>query len=180
MLGGPANVVLAEGKSDQHDMPKKGKRKLLASSSQFKPLITVTTGKLATIVEMRSQFFGGGELRRVIRFYNDSPRIDCTTETNGLPDGTILSVEFPLADDVTEMRRGIPFGFSHGDCVNGVPGVTGLTKSHIAGDSLVGLHVQKWRRLGHSRPRRARPRTGRQDGDPAVAQRLRDLYRSSR
>jgi alpha-mannosidase len=128
MLGGPANVVLAEEKGGPHDVPEKAKRKLVASSSQFTPFITVTTGKLATIIEMRSRFYGGGELRRVIRFYNESPRIDFLTETNGLPEGTVLSVEFPLADDITEMRRGIPYGFSRGDCVNGVPGVTGLTK----------------------------------------------------
>lgn len=128
MLGGPANVVLAESKSNEHFFPEKAKRKLLASSSQFKPLITVTTGRLATIVEIRSSFFGGGELRRAIRFYNDSPRIDFITETNGSPDGTILSAEFPMGDDVVELRRGIPFGFSRGDCVNGVQGVTGLTK----------------------------------------------------
>ena len=128
MLGGPANVVLAEEKGDPHAVPEKDKRKLVASSSQFKPLITVMTGKLATIVEVRSSFHAAGELRRVIRFYNDSPRVDFLTETNGLPDGTILSVEFPLADELADMRRGIPYGFSHGDCVKGVPGVTGLTK----------------------------------------------------
>jgi len=128
MLGGPANVVLAEEKGDPHFVPEKAKRKLLANSNQHAPFITVTTGKLATIVEMRGPFHGGGELRRVIRFYNESPRIDFVTETNGLPEKTVLSVEFPLADDVTEMRRGIPYGFSRGDCVNGVPGVTGVTK----------------------------------------------------
>ena len=128
MLGGPTNVILAEEKGEPHAVPEKGKRKLVASSSQFKPFVTVVTGKLATIVEVRSAFHAAGELRRVIRFYNDSPRIDFVTETNGLPDGTILSVEFPLADGIIEVRRGIPYGFSHGNCVNEVPGMTGLTK----------------------------------------------------
>jgi len=128
MLGGPANVVLAEQKGDPHAVPEQAKRTLLASSSQFKPLITTTTGRLATIVEVRSAFHGGGELRRVIRFHNGFPRIDFLTETNGLPDGTILSVEFPLAEKVAQMRRGIPYGFSHGEPDNEVPGVTGLCK----------------------------------------------------
>lgn len=128
MLGGAANVILAERKGDPHSVPQKGKRKPLATSSQFEPHITVTTGKLATIVEIRSPFHAGGELRRVIRFYQDSPRIDFVTETNGLPARTILSVEFPLAEDIVELRRGIPYGFSRGDCVRQIPGVTGLVK----------------------------------------------------
>ncbi len=128
VLSGPSNVVLVETKGRPHGVPEKADRTLVASSSAFKPFITVTTGKLATIVQMRSAFHAGGELRRVIRFYNDSPRIDFLTETNGLPDGVILSVEFPLADEITEMRRGIPYGFSHGDCTKQNPGVTGLTK----------------------------------------------------
>ena len=66
----------------------KPKRTALASSSQFPPQISVTTGPLATIVDIRSRFHGGGELRRVVRFYQDSPRIDFVTETNDVPAGT--------------------------------------------------------------------------------------------
>jgi len=49
-----------------------------------------------------------------MRFYAHSPRIDFVTETENLPSGTIVSAEFPLRDEITEIRRGIPYGFSHG------------------------------------------------------------------
>jgi len=128
MRGGPANVVLAEEPAGPHNVPEKAKRKLLASSSQYRPSITVARGKVATVVEVRGPFHGGGELRREMRFYERSPRIDFVTETNRTPAGTILSVEFPLAEPVTEMRRGIPYGFSRGDCVTSRPEVEGVTK----------------------------------------------------
>jgi len=128
LLGGPANVVLAEEKGEEHNIPAKAMRKLLTSSSASRPFMTVTRGPLATIVEIRSSFHGQRELRRVVRFYETSPRIDFVTETNGLPEGTVVSVEFPLAEEVTEMRRGIPYGFSYGNCIEDIPGVTGLTK----------------------------------------------------
>ena len=116
LLGGPGNVVLAEAKSDVHNVLEKSQRVPLASSNQFQPQIQLTAGPLATVLDVRSSFHGGGELRRVIRFYYDSPRIDFATEVNDLPPGTILSVEFPLAEEITEVRRGIPYGFSHGAC----------------------------------------------------------------
>jgi alpha-mannosidase len=113
ILGGPANVILAESKGDPHWIPEKSKRALMASSSNFRPVITVAEGKLATIVEIRSDFHGGGRILRVVRFYRNSRRIGFITETNNVPSGTILSVQFPLADQITELRRGIPYGFSH-------------------------------------------------------------------
>jgi alpha-mannosidase len=56
--------------------------------------------------------FRGGELRRVMRFYQNSPRIDFVVETNDLPDGTIVTAEFPLGGQVLKLRRGIPYGFA--------------------------------------------------------------------
>jgi alpha-mannosidase len=50
-----------------------------------------------------------------MRFYRHSPRIDFVTATTDLPDGTVVSVEFPLAETIQEVHRGIPFGFSVGD-----------------------------------------------------------------
>jgi alpha-mannosidase len=123
VLGGGANVILAETESpgalaentvvqmQAHEIPVHSKRTRVASSSDQKPVLTVRTGPLATILEMKSAFPGGG-LRRVARFYKNSPRIDFVTETNDLPDGTIVSAEFPFAEDVTELRRAIPYGFS--------------------------------------------------------------------
>ena len=131
ILGGPANVVLAEAKSDVHALPEKAKRTPLASSSESPPTYQVTAGPLATVVDIRSRFHGGGELRRVVRFYHDSLRIDFVTETNDLPAGTILSVEFPLADAITEVRRGIPYGFSHGAASAPNPQLTGITSGIV-------------------------------------------------
>ena len=115
VLGGPANVVLMETKSDAHALPAKAQRTRLASSSEFPTTIQVTEGPVATIVEVRSPFHDGSVLRRSMRFYHQSPRIDFVTETTNLPDGTVVSVEFPLADTIQEVHRGIPFGFSVGD-----------------------------------------------------------------
>jgi alpha-mannosidase len=115
VLGGPANVVLLETKSDPHALPAKAQRARLASSSESRSTIQVTEGPVATIVEVRSPFHGGSALRRVMRFYRHSPRIDFVTATTDLPDGTVVSVEFPLAETIQEVHRGIPFGFSVGD-----------------------------------------------------------------
>jgi alpha-mannosidase len=131
ILGGPANVVLAESGGNVHWVPEKPKRSLLAGSGDYKPFITVTEGKLATVVDIRSNFCGGGELRRVLRFHKQSPRIDLLTETNNVPPGTSLSVEFPLAERITEVRRGIPYGFSHGAWARKDSGLTGITKGII-------------------------------------------------
>ena len=131
MLGGPANVVLAESGGNPHWVPEKPKRSLLASSSNYRPLITVTRGKVATIVEMRSNFYGGGELRRVLRLHHKSPRIDFLTETNSIPAGATLSVKFPLADQITEVRRGIPYGFSHGAWAETNPALRAISKGII-------------------------------------------------
>lgn len=123
LLDGPANVILAESKSDVHNTPDKAARKLIADSNGFKPFVTTTRGELATIVDVRGAFYGGGELRRTIRFYHDSPRIDFVTETNDVPAGTILSAVFPFAETITEVRRGVPYGFSFGS-------LTGERKEH--------------------------------------------------
>jgi alpha-mannosidase len=89
--------------------------------------VRVTAGPPATIVDIRSGFHGGQPLRRVVRFYRDSPRIDFLTEVSDVPPGTILSVEFPLAGPIAEFRRGIPYGFSHGACAKVDSRLVGLT-----------------------------------------------------
>ena len=48
-----------------------------------------------------------------MRFYHDFPRIDFETEMNDIPDYTVVVAEFPFAGNVTEVRRGIPYGFAH-------------------------------------------------------------------
>jgi hypothetical protein len=112
MLGGPV-LTVAEAGQDYHETPPRPQRKRLADSAQFKPEIAVTRGPVATIVEVRSAFHGGGQLRQTLHFYADNPRIDFETEVNDIPDGVVVVEEFPLSRDIAETRRGIPYGFSH-------------------------------------------------------------------
>ncbi|MCP5110213.1 MAG: hypothetical protein GY953_05200, partial [bacterium] len=120
LLGDPANVIMAETRGVKHaktvfahEIPRKADRVKQLTSEERTSRIKVTAGPLATIVEAVCPF-SGGELRRVMRFHGDSPRIDFVTETNDVPHGTVITALFPLADDVTEVRRAIPYGFSHG------------------------------------------------------------------
>jgi len=136
VVGGPANVIVAEKpkpqKSEYGDfMSKRPDRKRLASSSDFPPTIAVSTGLLATIVEITSNFYGGALSRRVMRFYKDYPRIDFETEVQDIPDITVVVAEFPLADEITEIRRGIPSGFSHGAWSKPNPDLAGWTKGIV-------------------------------------------------
>jgi hypothetical protein len=63
-----------------------------------------------------------------MRFYKDYPRIDFVTMLNEIPDRTVVVAEFPLAEDITEVRRGIPYGFSHGAWSKPNPELHGWTK----------------------------------------------------
>jgi alpha-mannosidase len=120
VLGGPANVLVAERAvrqdGDPGDFtPDRPGRKRLATSSEKKPRITATAGTLATVVEVRSEFLSlpAGECIRTYRFYRDHPRIDLQTMLKDIPDRTVVVAEFPLAAEIVEARRGIPYGFSH-------------------------------------------------------------------
>ena len=118
MLGGPANVIVAEQPkkkiwSPADHMVERPERERVTDSSKVSPKLAVSTGPLATVVEAESAFIGGGTLRRLMIFYNDYPRIDFETELNDIPDRTVVVAEFPLATPVREVRRGIPYGFSH-------------------------------------------------------------------
>ncbi|MGA3325710.1 MAG: glycoside hydrolase family 38 C-terminal domain-containing protein [Terriglobia bacterium] len=119
VLGGPANVIVAEKPKPQKGeygdfMSWRPDRTRLASSSDFPPTIAVYEGPLATIVEVTANFYGGALSRRVMRFYENYPRIDFETEVQDIPDITVVVAEFPLGEEITEVRRGIPGGFSHG------------------------------------------------------------------
>ncbi len=119
MLGGPANVIVAErqrkpsANTGDH-MANREDRSRIADSNAARPTITARRGKLATTIEIRSEFLDGAPMVRTIRCYNDYPRIDFDTELNDIPDPTVVVAEFPLAGDIAEVRRGIPYGFSHG------------------------------------------------------------------
>jgi alpha-mannosidase len=119
MLGGPANVLVAEkhtgsGKPGD-DTNARAMRPRLASSGDFKTIVTATEGPLAITVEADGTFFGGGACKRVTRFFKDHPRIEFETDLNDIPDLTVVVAEFPLAKAPAEIRRGIPFGFSRDD-----------------------------------------------------------------
>jgi alpha-mannosidase len=66
-----------------------------------------------------------------MRFYQDYPRIDFETELNDIPNFTVVVSEFPLADEVLEVRRGIPFGFSHGAWAKPEAELHGWTKGIV-------------------------------------------------
>jgi len=120
LLGGPANEVVAEQRGEKHakqvfghEIPRRPDRVPVRRASESPNQIRVWTGPLATIVESTCPFLGG-KLRRLTRFHFRTPRIDFITEITNLPDGIIASALFPLAGAVTEVRRAIPYGFSHG------------------------------------------------------------------
>ncbi len=118
ILDGPSNVLVAERPRRQSGDPgdqmlSRDQRQRLASSSDFAVRITAARGPVAFTVIADGTFYGGGECRRLIRFYHDSPRIDFETTLNDIPDRTVVVSEFPLAADVAEVRRGIPYGFAH-------------------------------------------------------------------
>jgi alpha-mannosidase len=118
ILGGPANVVIAERPRKQPDdagdhMPPIPERERLATSNESRPKIEVQKGPLTTTVVVTGTFFGGGELRRSITMYDGHGRIDFETELNDVPNYTVVFTDFPLAKDIDEVRRGVPFGFSH-------------------------------------------------------------------
>ena len=119
VLGGAANVLVAEKPKSQAGDPgdfilARPSRNRLASSLDYKTRVSASAGPVATTVIAEGEFFGGKTSRRLIRFYNHHPRIDFETEVEDLPNLTVLVAEFPLAEAVNEVRRGIPYGFSHG------------------------------------------------------------------
>lgn len=117
VLGGPANVIVAEQPrtkiwSTADQMADRPERSRLADSTQPPPTLAVRTAAGALVVEAESSFLGGGRLRRTTTFHRDSPRIEFETELNDIPDRTVVLAEFPLASEVREVRRGIPYGFA--------------------------------------------------------------------
>ncbi len=118
LLRAPANVIVAERpvkeeKNPGDYMPPRPGRVKLGSSSDYDSLVRIERGPVSISVEAIGRFWGGGKLIRRLRFYHDYPRIDFETELNDIPDYSVVIAEFPLAEDVVEVRRGIPYGFAH-------------------------------------------------------------------
>ena len=130
LLAGDANAIVAERPTKLEPNPgdymaaRPGRSELMRSD---KSPVTLRAfrGSVATTIEAESRFFGGGTLLRRMRFYHDFPRIDFETELNDIPDYTVVVAEFPLAGNVTEVRRGIPYGFAHSGWSRPDPGLPG-------------------------------------------------------
>lgn len=138
VLAGPANLIVAERPMHMrpHDdpgdfMPARPERLRLGTSNDRPSKISVRTGPVAITVEVSGAFYGGGTLRHIARFYHVHPRIDFETELNDIPSFTVVVAEFPLAEEVIEIRRGIPFGFSHGAWSKPNPNLHGWTKGIV-------------------------------------------------
>jgi alpha-mannosidase len=136
LLGGPANVIVAERPVKQEAAPAdfmaaRPDRMRLASSSDHPSTVQLSRGPVAFTIRAKGTFYGGGSMQRVIRFYHESPRIDFETELNDIPSYTVVVSEFPLAMDILEVRRGIPFGFSHGAWAVPNPSLQGWTRGIV-------------------------------------------------
>ena len=136
LLGGPANVIVAERPVKQEAAPAdfmaaRPDRMRLASSSDHPSTVQLSRGPVAFTLRAKGTFYGGGSIQRVIRFYHESPRIDFETELNNIPSYTVVVSEFPLATDILEVRRGIPFGFSHGAWAVPNPSLQGWTRGIV-------------------------------------------------
>jgi alpha-mannosidase len=136
LLGGPANVIVAqrpiktEAAPADFMAPAQG-RTQLASSSDSESKVSLTKGPVAYSVTSEGKFYGGGTIRRVVRVYHDHPRIDFETELNDIPTYTVIVAKFPLAADIAEVRRGIPYGFSHGAWASPNPNLHGWTRGIV-------------------------------------------------
>jgi alpha-mannosidase len=117
MLGGPANVVLAESVADRVKTPvdymvRRGLRKIVSTSSDRAAQISVFRGPLFTLIRATSDFAGASKLERNIFLYTDHPRIDFETVLNFQENDVLVTVDFPLAGELATRTRGIPFGFA--------------------------------------------------------------------
>lgn len=136
LLAGPANVIVAERPRKQEPspadfMPPAPERVQLATSSDHPSTTRSLRGPVACTIEVKGTFYGGGAIRRVIRLYHESRRIDFETELNDIPDYTVVVAQFPLAMDISDIRRGIPYGFSHGPWSKPDPDLFGWTRGIV-------------------------------------------------
>jgi alpha-mannosidase len=136
MLGAPANVIVAEKPKSQQGQPgdfmaPRPERVRLASSNDFDSAVSAYSGPLVTTVVTESKFYGGQPSRRVMHFYREHPRIDFETELQDIPNLTVVVAEFAFAEDVSEVRRGIPNGFDHAAWAKPNPALHGWAKGIV-------------------------------------------------
>ena len=135
ILGAPANVVIAERPKKKPDdpadhMPPIPERERLTTSNEGQSSIEVSKGPLTTTITVAGKFLGG-TLRRTIRLYENHARVDFETELNDIPNYTVVYVDFPLANDIDEVMRGVPFGFSHAAWSKPNPNLHGWAKGIV-------------------------------------------------
>ena len=135
-LSAPGNVINAERPVKKEEAPADfmaphSGRATLGSSNDYPTEITSSRGPVALTLRIKGRFYGSGVMVRTIRFYHQHPRIDFETELNDIPTYTVVTSSFPLAADITEVRRGIPYGFSHGAWSKPDPELHGWTKGIV-------------------------------------------------
>jgi len=126
LLAGPV-LLVAETGGDGHNTPPRAERQRLADSAHGPARVTAARGPVATIVRSEGTFIDGRPVSQTVRFYRDLPRIDFEVEVADIPDGTVVLAEFPLAGGISQVRRGIPYGFSHGAWEVANPALPGYT-----------------------------------------------------
>jgi len=136
LLNGHANVIVAERpvkeeKNPGDFMAPRPDRLRLDSSSDGNSEVSIARGPVATTATIIGRFWGGGTIIRRVRFYHHHPRIDFETEFNEVPDYSVVVAEFPLAEDVAEVRRGIPYGFAHSGWARPNPDLPGWNKGIV-------------------------------------------------
>jgi alpha-mannosidase len=135
LLAGPANVVVAERPTKEERNPgdfmaARPGRTRFASSSDEESTVRSLRGPVSTTVEAAGFFCGSALLRRM-RFHHAHPRIDFETELNEVPNDTVVVAEFPLAENITDVRRGIPYGFAHSGWSRPDPGLPGWNRGIV-------------------------------------------------
>ncbi len=125
LFAASANVICA---NERLEHPERGS---LATSNTQPSSVQAMRGPLSTTVVVEGRFYGGSAIRRILRFHQNHPRIDFETELNDIPEHTVVTSEFPLAENVVEVRRGIPYGFSHGAGTTPNPDLHGWSKGIV-------------------------------------------------
>lgn len=134
ILGGPGNLLVIEKPArpvspGDHFRPR-GERLRVAATDAGPVKIEVAEGPVAFTVRVEGMLAGARAVRAV-RLYREHPRIDFETELNDLPDGTVTLAEFPLASAISEVRRGVPYGFSHGAWEKNDPSLSGWNRDIV-------------------------------------------------
>lgn len=116
LLSGGGNAVWLERQPNlalkEDFLLPRAERELAAKTSASVAELRASRGPLAIEVECRTTLPGETVIVRRLCFYHDHPRIDAEVELIDVPDGVLVSINFPLASAIRREARGIPYGFS--------------------------------------------------------------------